>query len=87
MDHVGAGFKPAPTESTLLRRHGLPEIIRAFKTFSSRCINQLRRTSGTPVWQRNYYEHIIRNDDDLHEVRRYIDDNPARWAEDEYYKV
>jgi putative transposase len=65
----------------------LPEIVRAFKTFSSRCINQWRRTPGTPVWQRNYYEHIIRNEDDLREIRRYIDDNPARWAEDEYNRV
>jgi REP-associated tyrosine transposase len=81
MHHVGAGLKPAPTE---LRRHGLPEIVRAFKTFSSRCINQLRRTIGTPVWQRNYYEHVIRNEDDLCEIRRYIDNNPARWVEDEY---
>jgi putative transposase len=81
MDYVGAGLKPAPTG---LRRHGVPEIVRAFKTFSSRSINQLRHTPGTPVWQRNYYEHVVHNEDDLREIRRYIDDNPARWAEDEY---
>lgn len=42
-------------------RHALPEIVRAFKSFSARRINTIRRTPGFPVWQRNYYEHIIRN--------------------------
>jgi putative transposase len=74
---VGAGFKPAPTN-----RHALPEIIRAFKTFSSRRINQRRKAPGLPVWQRNYYEHLIRNHDDLDHARQYILDNPAKWLED-----
>lgn len=34
-------------------------------------------------WQRNYYEHVIRNEDDLNRIREYIVNNPARWAEDE----
>ena len=34
------------------------------------------------MWQRNYYEHIIRNDDSLNRIRQYIIDNPARWAFD-----
>jgi hypothetical protein len=34
------------------------------------------------VWQRNYYEHIVRNDNELQRIRQYIADNPARWAED-----
>jgi REP element-mobilizing transposase RayT len=49
---VGAGLKPAPT------KYPLSEIIRGFKTFSSRRINETRNMSGTPVWQRNYYEHV-----------------------------
>src|SRR3990170_197394 len=43
-------------------RHGLPEIVRAFKSFSERRINAMRRTPGGPVWQRNYYERIIRDE-------------------------
>jgi REP element-mobilizing transposase RayT len=35
------------------------------------------------VWQRNYHEHIIRNENDLNRIREYIVGNPARWAEDE----
>jgi REP-associated tyrosine transposase len=77
---VGAGFKPAPTDEC--RRHGLSEIVRGFKTFSSRRINELHETPGVSVWQRNYYEHIIRNDDSMNRIRKYIVDNPARWAFD-----
>ena len=72
-----AGLKPAPT-----KRHGLPEIIRGFKTFSSRRINQARGASGTPVWQRNYHEHVIREDESLNRIRDYVRLNPANWATD-----
>ena len=77
--NVGAGLKPAPTIPT---RHGLSEIVRAFKTFSARRINALHNTVGAPFWQRNYYEHIIRNQSALDRIRQYIADNPARWSED-----
>jgi len=73
---VGAGLKPAPT-----RRHGLPEITRGFKTFSARRVNEQRKTSG-PLWQRNYYEHVIRDGESLDRIRRYIAENPSRWAFD-----
>ena len=90
---IRAGFKPAPTEpapteagSTQsakdVQRHGLPEIVRAFKTFSARRINELRGTPGIPVWQRNYYEHIIRNAASLERIRAYIEANPERWTLD-----
>jgi REP element-mobilizing transposase RayT len=59
-------------------RHGLPEIIRALKSFSGRRINQLRNTTGTPLWQRNYFEHIIRDEDEFQRIAAYIRDNPAR---------
>ena len=74
---VGAGLKPAPTQ-----RHGLPEIVRAFKTFSARRINALQGTAGTALWQRNYFEHVIRDEAALDRIRQYIADNPARWHED-----
>jgi REP element-mobilizing transposase RayT len=74
---VGAGFKPAPT-----RRHGVPEIVRALKTFSARRINEMRHSPGAPVWQRNYYEHVIRGDGELLRVREYIVNNPLDWDED-----
>jgi REP element-mobilizing transposase RayT len=48
-----------------------------------RKINRLRCAPGAPVWQRNYYEHIVRHEREWHAIRRYIAENPARWAEDE----
>jgi putative transposase len=38
---------------------------------------------GTPLWQRNYYEHIVRDEDDLFRIRMYIRSNPLKWALDE----
>jgi putative transposase len=79
-DLVGAGSEPAPTMAMVTtRRHGLPEIVRQFKTFSARRINARRGTPGATVWQRNYYEHIIRNDHSLQRIREYIATNPLRW--------
>ncbi|MFN3472142.1 MAG: transposase, partial [Aquificaceae bacterium] len=45
-------------------------------------INQLRHTPGAPVWQRNYYEHIIRNEEELNQIRQYIINNPLKWEMD-----
>jgi REP-associated tyrosine transposase len=59
------------------------EIVRAFKAHCTYAINQIRNTTGHPVWQRNYYEHIIRNDQSLQKIRQYITNNPAKWADDE----
>ena len=84
-DLVGAGFKPAPTTTNPApanQRHGLPEIVRALKTFSSRRINEWRNTPGAKLWQRNYWEHIIRSDADHLRIREYINNNPAYWEMD-----
>ncbi len=73
---------PAPVDAIPPRQHGLPEVVRGFKTFSARSINVSRDLHGHPVWQRNYYEHIIRDEDDLNRIRQYIIDNPMQWAFD-----
>ena len=80
--NVGAGFKPAPTDAEhQSAKHGLPEIVRALKTFSSRKINDLRQTPGISVWQRNYYEHIIRDGIEFVMIENYIMENPLHWGE------
>ena len=79
---VGAGFQPAHAADPTKPPHGLPEIIRGFKTYTARIINQHANTSGQPVWQRNYYEHVVRTEGDLDGIRRYIVENPMNWAED-----
>jgi REP element-mobilizing transposase RayT len=62
----------------------LPTIIRSFKSVCARKINIMRDSPGEKVWQRNYFEHIIRTETSLNEIRRYIQDNPARWHFDCY---
>jgi putative transposase len=62
-------------------RCGIPEIMRGFRTFSARSINKRRNTRGA-VWQRGYYEHVVRNETALNRIRGYIVNNPARWADD-----
>jgi ribosomal protein S30 len=57
--------------------------VRAFKSFSAKRINVLRKTPGIPVWQRNYYEHIIRNEQDYQAKHDYILSNPANWEDDD----
>jgi hypothetical protein len=49
-------------------------------------INRIRQTPGVHVWQRNYYDHIIRDDIELDRVREYIVNNPVNWETDEEYK-
>ncbi|MBN1303283.1 MAG: transposase [Anaerolineales bacterium] len=56
-------------------------LIGAFKTVSTKQINQIRNTPGISVWQRNYWEHIIRDEESLKNIRNYIINNPTKWDE------
>ena len=70
------------TNPPMRNRKPLGRLIGAFKTVSTKRINELRGTPGAPVWQRNYYERVIRDERELHRTRQYIVDNPAQWAYD-----
>lgn len=63
------GEKPAP----------ITQVVGVWKSFAARRINAIRGTHGHPVWQRNYYEHIVRDHDSLTRIRAYIRNNPAHW--------
>lgn len=60
-------------------------MIRAFKTYSTKDIKQAGY--GKSVWQRGFYDHIIRNQDDLHRIQQYIYENPMKWHDDDYYEA
>jgi REP-associated tyrosine transposase len=60
----------------------IPTIVRSFKSAVSKLINEHHRTPGVPVWQRNYYEHVIRDEKSLDRLREYIVNNPLRWSFD-----
>ena len=81
-DNPGQPQGVAPT-----RGMSLPDVVHRFKSLTTaRYRRGVIRDGWLPfpgrLWQRNYYEHVIRDDGELNEIRRYITDNPARWAED-----
>ena len=75
----------APTERQFGKMipGSIPAIVRAYKSSVTHRINLMRGLPNTPVWQRNYYEHIIRNAGDANRIHLYIESNPINWAEDE----
>jgi REP element-mobilizing transposase RayT len=94
-DIVGATRRVAPTTPRVTpipsvvptpigpQSGSIGAIIGQFKSIVTKRINATRQTPGAPVWQRNYYEHILRDEAALNRIRQYIGDNPRQWAEDE----
>ena len=89
---VGAtGRSPLPQNETSRYAHGpapksIGALVAGFKSSVTKRINILRNAPGVPIWQRNYYEHIIRNEEDYERIFNYIATNPSKWAEDEENK-
>ncbi len=78
-----AGTRPAPT---------VGDIMGAFKSITTNEYIRNIKYNNWPsfnkrLWQRNFYEHVIRDENDLNRIREYIMTNPAKWEEDEYYSV
>ncbi|MBK9924982.1 MAG: transposase [Anaerolineales bacterium] len=73
----------APTQEQFQKpvKGSIPTIIRTFKSAVTRLIG--REHNATGIWQKNYYEHIIRNHEDWDRIHQYIKSNPSMWAEDE----
>ena len=80
---VGKHESPLPMTQRQRRTMTLSKIIGRFKMLTAKEINLMYKTTSQPVWQRNYYEHIIRNDKDLNNIREYIVNNPMQWQMDE----
>jgi REP element-mobilizing transposase RayT len=82
-----APLQPTPSVSSKtfakVAPGSLGAVVRSFKSAVSREINLLRGTPGAAVWQRNYYEQIVRDEKMLNALRQYIEANPANWANDE----
>lgn len=73
----------APTPDAPFRTpRSLATLVGGYKGAVTKRINILRDAPGLQVWQRNYYERIIRNDVELERIRQYILDNPADWNRD-----
>jgi len=78
-----ARYAPTGASTGNISAGSLPAIARAYKSAVAKRINELLGTRGAPVWQRNYYEHIIRNDAEWNSVSEYISTNPLCWEQDE----
>ena len=74
-----ARTRAVSTSSRGINPKPLGQLIGAFKTVSTKRINLLRGTPGGRVWQRGYYEHVIRIEAELDRVREYIVNNPLQW--------
>jgi REP element-mobilizing transposase RayT len=84
---VGATHVRA-THASPLRPHGpqkrsLGAIVGSFKSAATKCVNEYRHMPKGKLWQRNYHEHIIRDDESLKNIRHYIRYNPQNWNADE----
>ena len=88
---VETGLRPVSTINNIstinnnanTKQHGLSEFIRALKSFSSRKINELLK-SKIDIWQPRFYDHIIRSENELQNIRQYIKNNPLNWNKDDY---
>ena len=74
------------TISTPPRRKPLGQLIGAFKTVSTKQINTIRQTPGVPLWQRNYFDRVIRSEKELNLTRKYIEENPCTFEEEESHE-
>ena len=76
--------RDVPHESPLPNRRNmlLSKVVGYFKMNTAKHINQILNRSGQPFWQRNYYEHVVRNDAELLRIRMYIQNNPLKWELD-----
>jgi REP element-mobilizing transposase RayT len=84
-DPDGESSRRAPTREQFQKpvKGSIPTIVRSHKSAVSYRVNLMRGTQDIPVWQRNYYEHIIRDDRDLQNKTDYIEANPRLWDEDD----
>jgi putative transposase len=73
-------LQPRGTESG-----SIGAIVQNFKSISSRRVNQMLCRNRRTLWQRNYYEHIIRDSAVFHVIQEYIASNPSSWMRDQLY--
>ena len=60
----------------------LDRVVGAFKSIAAAQVNRLLSRTGQPLWQRNYYERVVRNETELAGFRDYIIHNPLKWEDD-----
>ncbi|MYE27564.1 MAG: transposase [Chloroflexi bacterium] len=77
--------EPMSGKNTTLGANSLGSIIAQYKSVVTKRSRNLADPVHWPIWKRNYYDHIVRNEGSLERIRRYILENPARWREDRFF--
>ncbi len=73
-----------PKSSTSMRANSLGSIIAQYKSIVTKRSRSLASPRNCPIWKRNYYDHIVRDERSLERIRTYILENPSRWSEDRF---
>lgn len=83
-DHPVGAYGHTPLQQSTFRSPSrtLGALVRGFKSSVTTRINLLRGMPGVPVWQRNYYDRVIRSDREYEDIATYIANNPANWVSD-----
>jgi len=85
-DRSAKGDQPvALTIKSGPQQKSIGSLIAGYKSVVTKQINILRNIPGVSVWQRNYYEHVIRDEKSYLKIAEYIINNPLHWLEDDYY--
>jgi REP element-mobilizing transposase RayT len=74
-----------PVAPTGAQSGSVGAMIAGYKSSVTYKINKLRNMPGEPVWQRNFYDHVIRNEESRRNIRNYIYNNPATWSSDKFH--
>ena len=88
--HVGVNGRSPSGNALRMKSHSISSLMTGFKSAVTKRINRIRYhgeqlTAPAPVWQRNYYEHIIRDETSLNQHRQYIIENPLKWESDKLH--
>ena len=84
-DRSSSSPNASPLQPCGTRSGSVGAMIQTFKSVSTRRLNQLRGATGKTVWQRSYYDRIIRNEASLQQIRQYIQNNPLSWQQDQLH--
>jgi len=73
---TGVAYRPPKSVSSF---------VAGFKSIVTKRINEKRNSHKAPVWQARFYDHVIRDENDLNRIRIYIQNNPSKWEHDKFY--
>jgi REP element-mobilizing transposase RayT len=83
--HINSNSGPKTNDLHGTSPGSIPAIVQNYKSVTTYKINTLLRSPGQSIWQRNYYEHIVRDEEDFSRIEKYIHFNPENWENDDMF--